>query len=70
MTSEVVQTIMASISELPQRLQHLQDPVILVASSGQESLPPVSRYGAVQHQHSASLSAGSSSNSWPPYHCV
>lgn len=43
MTNSVIQTMMTSISELPQQLQHIQDAVVLVASSGQESFPPVSR---------------------------
>lgn len=39
----VIEAIMQSFSELPARLAHVSDPVILVASSGQESYPPVSR---------------------------
>ncbi len=35
--------MMSSISELPRQLRSVADPVIMVASSGQESVPPVSR---------------------------
>mmetsp|Transcript_8925 Transcript_8925/g.19044 ORF Transcript_8925/g.19044 Transcript_8925/m.19044 type:complete len:536 (+) Transcript_8925:283-1890(+) len=43
MPSDVVQTVLQSIAELPKQLQGVADPVILVASSGQESFPPVSK---------------------------
>ncbi len=39
----VIEATMQSFSELPARLAQFDDPVVLVASSGQESLPPVSR---------------------------
>ncbi|GFH24936.1 uncharacterized protein HaLaN_22816 [Haematococcus lacustris] len=43
MPDRVVATVMQSFSELPAQLQHIPHPVVLVASSGQESSPPVSR---------------------------
>ncbi|GAX73312.1 hypothetical protein CEUSTIGMA_g766.t1 [Chlamydomonas eustigma] len=43
MPAEIIQTMMTSLKELPNQLQHISDPIILVASSGQESQPPVSR---------------------------
>lgn len=43
MPDNVVGTVMRSISEVPAQFAHVHNPVILVASSGQESNPPVSR---------------------------
>jgi hypothetical protein len=45
MPDAVVGTVMRSLAELPgQLLAAVTDPVVLVASSGQESQPPVSRW--------------------------
>jgi len=43
MPPDVITAMMRSITELPLQLQHVPNPVVLVASSGQESTPPVSR---------------------------
>ena len=44
MAPSIIQAMMKSISEIPARdMPQVQDPLILVASSGQESSPPVSR---------------------------
>ena len=50
MMPEVITAMMTSISELPLQLQHVDNPVVLVASSGQESTPPVSRYLSGQYR--------------------
>lgn len=43
MAEEVMNKMMTSISELPRQLRSVADPIVMVASSGQESVPPVSR---------------------------
>jgi hypothetical protein len=43
MPADIIQAMMTSLKELPNQVQHISDPIILVASSGQESQPPVSR---------------------------
>lgn len=62
MPDHVIGTVMRSLSEITKQFAGEPSPLILVASSGQESTPPVSRYLPVNtyihmHMHTSHVRA-------------